>query len=76
MTSPRLQVANVTNRYPSVVANDVVSPTINLARATIEQIGEWMRGVWPVTDARESGSPNVRPREKAGTDHGVKHAQA
>jgi len=53
-----------------------VSPSINRAQATVEQIGEWMSGMWPATAARESGSPDVRCVEKASTDHGGKHAQA
>ena len=37
-----------------VIAQGRISPSINTSDATIEQIGEWMSGLWPASDVKEA----------------------
>ncbi len=37
-----------------VIAQGRVSPSVPVAQATIEQIGEWMSGLWNAPAAKES----------------------
>ncbi len=52
-----------------VIAQGRVSPSIAVADATVERIGEWMSGLW----AKAPESPPVAPVEIV---QGVRHAQA
>ena len=56
-----------------VIAGGRVSPSIPAAQATIEQIGEWMSGLWP----KDGGAPPaVQPSGAVPLASGVHHAQA
>ena len=45
-----------------VIAKGRLSPSVDRARATVTQIGEWMSGLWVVKPLREG--PAVTPRRE------------
>jgi len=54
-----------------VIAKGRLSPSIERARATVSQIGEWMSGLWVVQPLRETPTPTL-PRK--GREEGQQHA--
>jgi simple sugar transport system ATP-binding protein len=59
-----------------VTSKGRLSPSISRARATVEQIGEWMSGLWPAAEVRESSLTAARVVEMATAISGDKYAQA
>ena len=43
-----------------VIAQGRMSPSVPVAQATIEQIGEWMSGLWAQDAAKQTGAEHVQ----------------
>ena len=43
-----------------VIAQGRISPSVPVAQATIEQIGEWMSGLWAQDAAKQTGAEHVQ----------------
>jgi simple sugar transport system ATP-binding protein len=50
-----------------VIAKGRLSPSVDRARATVTQIGEWMSGLWVVKPLREPGAAPTAALAQAGT---------
>jgi general nucleoside transport system ATP-binding protein len=44
-----------------VIAKGRLSPSVDRARATVTQIGEWMSGLWVVQPLRDAPTPTSAP---------------
>jgi simple sugar transport system ATP-binding protein len=59
-----------------VTSKGRLSPSIDRARATVEQIGEWMSGLWPGAELRDLAPAAHRVVEVVTAESGGAYAQA